>query len=169
MHVITIAAALATLVASVLGAASWLVRGLRKEVTQIQHQVRSVGETVAKMDRNMRLVATTLYTILPAVQWKDAPAGGAPLSILTAKLVDLLTDAINSEEQWRNPLSEEELGRLKRYRDALRSGQMLTPQEAEDMKRLAERVEADHPNDSTAAALLLAAAALWLLLSSRKT
>jgi hypothetical protein len=147
-----------------------MVHGLRQDVVKVQSSLNTVDQRLGDVDSNMRVVALVLSTVLPSIQWREGHDVEPELTALRPRLVSVLTRAIDQEERWRNPLAPDEIERLKRYRDELDQGHMLTVDEAEDMKQLAERMGADHPNDSTAGAfLLLAGLILALLLSSRKT
>lgn len=147
----------------------WINRSLKRVTDQVQQLGDQTMQQFNQLETHTRTVTLALHTLIPAITWKTDGERDNDVSVVRSQLAHILTQGIHLEEQWHNPLSDDELSRLKDYQETLASNGNLSVEEAEDMKTLAERMAADHPNDSTIVSLLLLATLfLALLLSSRK-
>ena len=146
LHVAEGVAALAVAVSVIVGI---VLRGINQKVDSLQ-------KMIGRQERTMRVIGLLLTQMLPAVTFKE-DYDMTDLSTVRSQLVAVFTDAIEFEERLRNPLSAEELARLKTYRKAVQQGKSLTVAEAQDMKDLAQRMAEDHPNEPSAAGLLVVA------------
>lgn len=153
-------------IATVVGTAvviGGLVTGwVNRAIHQVRDQITQVGaQTVQQLEQleiHTRTLTLALHTLIPAMAWKEtAPVDPHEIDLVRAQLAQMLIQGIRREEAWHNPLSEEELNRLRRYQQLLEQGKPLSVSEAEDMKALAERMATEHPNDGTFASLLLLA------------
>lgn len=166
-------------IATVVGTAvviGGLVAGwVNHAVHQIRDQIAQVGaqtvQQLGQLEIHTRTLTLALHTLIPAIAWKEAsPVDPREIDLVRAQLAQMLIQGIRREEAWHNPLSEEELNRLRGYQQRLERGEPLSVSEAEDMKALAERMATEHPNDGTFASLLLLATLfLALLLAPRKS
>lgn len=147
----------------------WVNRSVKRVTDQVQQLGDQAMQRFNQLEAHTRTLTLALHMLIPAITWKADADMDNNVSVVRSQLSQILVKGIHLEEQWHNPLSDEELNRLKVYQQQLASNGNLSVEEAEDMKKLAERMAADHPNDSTLVSLLLLASLfLALLLTSRK-
>ncbi len=147
----------------------WINRSNKRVADQVQQLGDQTMQHFSQLETHTRTLTLALHTLIPAIPWEADADVSNDVSVVRSQLAQILIQGIHLEEQWHNPLSDDELNRLKGYQQVLASNGNLSVEKAEDMKRLAERMATDHPNDSTIASLLLLATLfLVLLLTSRK-
>jgi hypothetical protein len=159
-----IAVIVGTVVAAVALIGTWL-GGLRAE---LRRSLQDVGQRIDDVTVVTQLNTQALSILLPSVTLRaDAKANRNALDSLAPKLMDALASTIAQEHHWHNPLTRDELQRLESYKERLEQHRELTPDELRDMKDLADRVHAEHPDDKSSLTLaLLAGLFLALLLST---
>lgn len=173
MSGLTVWGNIATIVGTAIAIGGFVAGWVNRSVKRVASQVRQLGDQTMQqfnqMETHTRTLTLALHTLIPAITWKSHADVDNDVSVVRSQLAHILIQGIHLEEQWHNPLSDDELNRLRRYQQLLASNGNLSVEEAEDMKKLAERMAADHPNDSTIVSLLLLATLfLALLLTSRK-
>ena len=164
MNALSAAEGLAGLIVAIAFIVGLILRATNKKIDNVQVSLN-------RHQNNVRVLALLLSHMIPAMKFKEGH-DLTDLSYIRSQIVPIITDAIELEEKWRNPLSSEEIGRLKRYREAIKQGHPISLKEAQDMKSLAERMDTDHPNDPTIAGLLIAAGlilAIAIISSKDKT
>jgi hypothetical protein len=149
--------------------AGWVNRSVKRVTDQVQHLAEQTQQHFIQLETQTRTVTLALHTLIPSITWKADGENGPDVTVVRSQLAQMLIQGIRLEETWHNPLSDDELNRLKTYQQVLARNGNLSVEEAEDMKNLAERMAAEHPDNSTIVSLLLLATLfLALLLASRQ-
>lgn len=129
---------------------------LRTLQQDLGNRLGSLDTKLAGEQSNIRVLGMVLSHLLPVMAVKEGMT--LDVSLWQSSLVTIVTQATGREESLHNPLSEEELARLRHYRDLMAQGQPLSVDQAQEMNAFAQRMDAEHPDDPIFTAMLIAAA-----------
>lgn len=131
---------------------------VKEKVAQAKAEMKEDAEYA---NSSIRVLAHTISSILPAIQIRPGHKDDIDLGEIRRSLGGLISQTIRVEEHLGNPLTPDEINRLKLYEQRLQRGMDFSVDQAKDMKDLAERSANDHP-DNTAIVAFAGMAALFL-------
>ncbi len=174
MSGLSIAADIAGILLAMTTVGAWLTASTRHYFRQMDHKfkdqfdrldsrVNRIHQHVNRLDGNINMMALGFSQLLPSLGIKEGHDMRDIIQDLQTQLTSIVRDSILLETALQNPLSEEDLNRLRQYHDVLAEGHLLSENQARDMQVLAERMKADHPDEPLFSSLLIAAALLLTL------
>ncbi len=137
-----------------------LDRRLMDQLGRVDGRVDRMHQHLNRLDGNINIMALGFSQLLPSLGIKEGHDMRDVIQDLQTQLTSIVRDSILLETALQNPLSEDDLNRLRQYHDVLAGGHLLSESQARDMKILAERMKSDHPDEPLFNSLLIAAVIL---------
>lgn len=155
-----------TIIATVVGAAVWILRVLNKLDRRLERIELRVG-TVEHQNRALLKAFPQVISSLLAEK-PMTPEQGIRL-MATALEPAPLDELLSKMQSAANPVSQGDLNRLRNYIQRLRQGDWLTADEAHDFYRLADLTTREYPsNEGSWLLFLVGGIVLGVILSGSK-
>ncbi len=138
-------------------------RRFKDQLDRLDSRVNRIHQHLNRLDGNINMMALGFSQLLPSLGIKEGHDMRDVIGDLQTLSTSIVRDSILLETALQNPLSEEDLNRLRQYHDVLAEGHLLSENQARDMQILAGRMKADHPDEPIFNSLLIAAALLLTL------
>ncbi len=143
--------------------------GLKSRLERLEHRIDGIASVLKSANTEVLSLIATIIRIFQRRKLIDEQDIGTILACYTQIASRSIDTLLTRESQKGNPLSQEEVNRLRGYMDKMGQGIWLTREELDDYNRLVRKLEQERPNDPGIWPLIALGAFLFgLYLGSQK-
>jgi hypothetical protein len=150
---------------AVVAATVWIQRTLSRLERRLEHIEIRIS-TVEFQNRALLKAFPQVISSLMAGKFMTSEQGSQ--LIATALETASISEILNKIQPTTNPLTQDDLNRLRGYTERLRLGHWLTPEEAQDFYRLSDIITREYPSSEGSWLLFLIAGILLGTIIAKK-